>query len=191
MKNLSNYKEFLLNESYGNYFLDKKMSKKYPERAKSVGLTDNPTILKKVYDFFNGMEERINKMADLGKTYQDQRRSERGGKLNTGIESLFGAASVVPNVLKRVFGPTNYSIGKKINSDESVDLDLLRHTNQEFIKNELPRIKTKNQLETNLEELYQRGGVKVKQSPILDEIARNRSTAYYMREMNPNSPIFQ
>lgn len=191
MENIENYKNFLLNESYGNYFVDKKMPKKYPDRAKAVGLSGNPTILKKVYGFFDRMEDRINRMAALGKTYQQQRRSERGGRLNTGVESLFGAISVVPNVLKRVFGPTDFELTKKFTSDESVDLDLLRHTNERFVKNELPKIKTEKQFETNIEELYQRGGVKYKQSPILDEIARNRAASFYQREMNPNSPILQ
>lgn len=191
MENLDNYRNFLLNESSSDFFGKRGMSKKYSDRNKAVGLSGNPSILRKMYDFFNRMEDRINRMAEQGKMYQQQRRSERGGKFNTGVETLFGAASVVPNVLKRVFGPNEFELAKRVTSDEAIDLDLLRHTNERFVKNELPKIKTEKQLETNIEELYQRGGVKFKQSPALDEITRNRVASFYQREMNPNTPILQ
>ena len=189
MENLDNYRIFLLNESSSDFFDKRRMSRKYSDRNKARGLSGNPTILKKVYSFFDRMEDRINRMAEQGKMYQQQRRSERGGNFNTGVETLFGAASVVPNVLKRVFGPNEFD--KRMLSDESVDLDTLRHTNERFVKNELSKIKTEKQFEDNIEDLYRRGSVKFGQSPVLDEITRNRAASFYQREMNPNTPIIQ
>ena len=49
----------------------------------------------------------------------------------------------------------------------------------------------KKQLEDNVADLYQKGGVKRGQSPVLDDIARNRANLYYTREKNPNQPIFK
>jgi hypothetical protein len=187
MNNIKTYKDFILNESRNKF-----LTSGYKNRVKDYGLSGNSTILQKTENFFQKMEDRINRMAEMGQSYQKQRRSERGtSSFNTGVESLFSLPSVVPNVLKRVFGPTDFGFTKKLASDESVDLDFVRHTNEKFIKNELPKIKTEKQLEDNIEDLYRRGGVRRGQSPALDEIGRNRIATFFEREMNPNQAMFK
>jgi len=188
MNNIKTYKDFRLNEAAKAKF----SPSSYKTRVKDYGLSGNSTILQKTENFFQRMEDRINRMAELGATFQQQRRADRGrSSFNTGVESLFSLPSVVPNILKRVFGPTDYEITKKITSDESVDLDFMRHTNERFIKNDLPKIKTEKQLEDNIEDLYRKGGVRRGQSPALDEIGRNRISTFFERELNPNQPIFK
>lgn len=193
MKNLLLYESFCLKENEDNFFLRHNQPQSYKKRAKETyGLSDNPSILKKTYDFFEKMEDRLNRMADLGSQYQREKRLARGeGGPNTGVELLFGLPSLVPSVLKKVFGPTKYEIQKKVKSDDVVDLDLMRHTNEDFIKSELPSIRTEQQLEDHIQDLYNRGGVSPRQVPVLDDIARNRANIFYQRQMNPNSPILQ
>ena len=193
MKNLLLYESFCLQEKEDNFFLRHNQPQSYKERAKeSYGLSDNPSILAKTHTFFQKMEDRLNRMANLGSQYQREKRLARGeGGPNTGVELLFGLPSLVPNVLKKVFGPTKYEIQKKVKSDDVVDLELMRHTNEDFIKSELPSIRTEQQLEDHIQDLYSRGGVSPRQVPVLDDIARNRANIFYQRQMNPNSPVLQ
>lgn len=194
MKNIQLFEEFCLNESSKSFFKDRGMPKNYEDRAKLYGLSTSPSILGKVSNFFKKIEDRINNMAMAGKAMQQSRRSgrdQRGSEFNTGIESLFSIASVVPNVLKRVFGPTDYDLGKRINSDDQVNLDFMRHTNDNFIKKDLPKIRSEKQLEDNISDLYQKAGVGRGKVPALDDIADNRANLFYEREFNPNRSIFQ
>ena len=130
MRNLKIYEQFCLDENEQIFFSRHNMPTKYKERAKkSYNLSDHPSVLQRTHNFFQGMEDRINNMARIGKGYQQQRRAERGGGPNTGVESLFGIASVVPNVLKRVFGPSKFEIAKKdggyiYHSDHSIPHDV-------------------------------------------------------------------
>ena len=66
----------------------------------------------------------------------------------------------------------------------------MRHTNEDFAKNELPSIKSEDQLADHIGELYQRGEVKMGEVPILDDIARNRANLFYQHQANPNQPVF-
>lgn len=191
MKNIQLYEEFCLNESSKSFFKKRGMPENYKDRAKAYGLSDNPSILGKVSNFFQKIEDRINNMAMVGKGLQQSRRAERGGGPNTGIEALFGVASVVPNVLKRVFGPNNFELGRSINSDDQVDLEFMKHVNDDYIKRDLPKIRSEKQLEDNVSDLYQKAGVVRGKVPALDDIADNRANLFYSREMNPNQPIFQ
>jgi|LauGreDrversion4_2_1035121.scaffolds.fasta_scaffold148307_2 hypothetical protein len=192
MKNIQVYESFCLNESEKLFFKRHNQPESYKKRSKdSYGLSDDPTILQKTRDFFQKVENRINNMAREGSNIVKSNRASRGGGPDTGVETLFGIFSVVPNVLKRVFGPTNYSFGKSAPKDDSVDLEFMRHTNEEFAKKDLPNIRSEKQLEDNVADLYQKGGVKRGQSPVLDDIARNRANLYYTREKNPNQPIFK
>jgi hypothetical protein len=52
------------------------------------------------------------------------------------------------------------------------------------MKEDLPKIKNQGDLARNLADLYQKAGVKPKQNPALDEIARNRAAIYFSK--NPN-----
>ena len=194
MKNIQLYEHFCLSESSKSFFRNKGLPEKYKDRAKLYGVSANPGILGKVSNFFNKAENRINNMANAGKGLQQSRRGERiaGGQgFNTGIEALFGIASVVPNVLKRVFGPSDYELGKSISSDDQVDIEFIRHTNDNFIKKDLPKIRSERQLEDNIYDLYRKAGVSRGKSPALDDIADNRANLYYTRETSPNQPIFQ
>lgn len=192
MKNIQIFEQFCINERESVFFTRHNQPAKYDERAKkSYGLTDNPTILQKTRAFFQGMEDRLNKMAGIGADLQKSRRAERGGGPDTGFELLFGLPSVVPNVLKRVFGPTSFEIAKKAPSDDSVDLEFMRHTNEDFAKRELPNIRTDKQLEDNISDLYQKANVTKGQVPVLDDIARNRATMYFTKQVNPNQPVLQ
>jgi hypothetical protein len=138
------------------------------------------------------MEDRINNMARIGSTLQKSRRSERGGGPDTGVELLFGLPSVIPNVLKRVFGPSKFELGKKSPAnDNNLDLEFMRHTNEDFAKNDLPNIRTEKQLEDNIADLYQKANVRKGQVRVLDDIAINRATMYYTREFNPSQPVLQ
>jgi len=190
MKNLQVYESFIINESEKLFFKRHNQPESYDKRAKkSYGLSDDPTILQKTRNFFQKIEDRINKMAAQGSAIVKQNRASRGGGPDTGVENLFGVFSVVPNVLKRVFGPTDFEFVKKAPKDDSVDLEFMRHTNEDFAKKELPNIRSEQQLEDNIADLYQKGGVKKGQSPVLDDIARNRANLYYSREKNPNQPV--
>ena len=192
MKNIQNYKEFRLDESSTPFFSKNNYPGKYKDRAKKLyDLPDNPTVLAKVRNFFQKMEDRMNTMAYYGAQYQQMRRAERGGGPNTGIEALFGLGTVVPSVLKKVFGPTRASLVEKNPENKEEYLKFMRHTNEEFVKNDLPRIKDESQLDANISRLYQKGGVKRKESPILDEVARNRANIFYSKQMNQNIPIYQ
>jgi hypothetical protein len=164
----------------------------YDDRAKNhYGLGNNTTVLGKVRNFFAKMEDRINRAAQIGKQQVRQNRATRThGGPDTGFEILFGALSVVPNVLKRVFGPTNYEF-KKAPSEDKVDVEFMRHTNEDFAQNELPNIKTEDQLADHIGDLYNRGDVAMGQVPVLDDIARNRVNLYYQHQADPAQPIFQ
>jgi len=165
----------------------------YNDRARNhYDLGENPTVLSKVSNFFQRMENRINKAAEIGKQQVRQNRASRvNGGPDTGVEILFGGLSVVPSVLKRVFAPTKYEFTKKAPSEETVDVEFMRHTNEDFAKNELPNIKTEEQLADHIGDLYSRGDVQMGQVPVLDDIARNRANLYYQHQANPNQPIFQ
>jgi hypothetical protein len=195
MKNIQDYERFCLNESeelmwtrhLGNN------AKSYEDRAKNYyNLSSSPSILSKTQNFFQKMEDRINNMARVGKGLAQQNRSGRSGNLDTGYENLFGLVSVVPNVLKRVFGPTKFEIAKKAPAkDDEINLEFMRHTNEDFAKSELPNIRSEKQLEDNIADLYQKGEVKKGEVPVLDDIAMNRINLYYTRQETPNQPIFQ
>ncbi|NBU98840.1 MAG: hypothetical protein EBS19_11630, partial [Spirochaetia bacterium] len=185
-----------INESNEELFFRRHLgnnSSSYEDRSKNYyNLGDNPSILQKTKNFFQKMENRINQAAQIGKTQVRQNRSSRiHGGPDTGFEILFGALSVVPNVLKRVFGPTKYDFTKKSPSEDKVDLEFMRHTNEDFSQNELPNIKTEDQLADHIGDLYNRGDVVMGQVPVLDDIARNRVNLYYQHQENPSNPIFQ
>lgn len=195
MKNIQNYEKFCINEAeelmwtrhLGNN------SSNYSDRAKNYyNLSSNPGILSKTQNFFQKMEDRINNMAKVGKGLAQQNRATRGGNLDTGYDTLFGLVSVVPGVLKRVFGPTKYEIAKRAPAkDDEVNLEFMRHTNEDFAKSELPNIRSEKQLEDNIADLYQKGEVKKGEVPVLDDIAMNRISMYYTRQENPSQPMFQ
>jgi hypothetical protein len=189
MKNIQLYEKFCISENERLFLTRHNLPATYDGRVRNYGLSDNPTILQRTENFFQRMEDRLNRMATIGTSLMQQKRAERGGGPNTGVEVLFGLPSVVPSVLKRVFGPTKFErIPKK---DEQVDVEFIRHTNEDFVKNELPSIKTEKQLEDNVDDLYKRGGVKVGEVPALDDIAKNRANIYYAKQINPNQPVLE
>jgi len=165
---------------------------KYEDRLKNQwGLDPNPSILGKTRNFFQKMEDRINRAAQIGQRQVRQNRATRAhGGPDTGFEVLFGAFSVVPNILKKIFGPTKYNFTKKRKSEE-VDLELMKHLNQDFARNELPAIRTEEQLADNIGDMYRRGGVQRGEVPVVDEIARNRAHIYYQKQANPYHQIYQ
>ena len=165
---------------------------KYEDRVKNQwGLDPNPSILGKTRNFFQKMENRINTAAQIGQRQVRQNRATRAhGGPDTGFEVLFGAFSVVPNILKKIFGPTKYNFTKKRKSEE-VDLELMKHLNQDFARNELPAIRTEEQLADNIGDMYRRGGVQRGEVPVVDEIARNRAYLYQQKQVNPYHQIYQ
>lgn len=195
MRNIKEYEDFCINESE-ELFLSRHLgnnARTYSDRARNhYKLPYDATILQKSKNFFQKMEDKLNNIAQVGQNITTQNRAARGGNLNTGYEILFGLPSVVPSVLKKVFGPTKYEIAKKapINDDE-VDVKFMRHTNEDFVKNELPNIKTEQQLEDHITNLYQKAQVNKGQIPALDDIGMNRAYLYHLRQKNPNQPIFQ
>jgi hypothetical protein len=195
MRNIKEYRDFCINESEELFFSRHlgNNSKTYKDRAKNhYELPEDSSILQKTQSFFQKMEDKLNNIAQAGQDITRQNRAVRGGGLNTGYEMLFGLPSVIPGVLKRVFGPTKFEIAKKTpTKDEDVDVEFMRHTNEDFAKNELPNIKTEQQLEDNITELYQKAQVNKGQVPALDDIGMNRAYLYYTKQKNPNQPIFQ
>ena len=198
MNRIKNFKDFcIINESSDeDLFFRKHLgndASTYSDRAKNhYGLSNSPGILSKTRNFFQKMEDRINRAAAIGQQKVAQRRAQRAhGGPDTGVELLFGAFSVVPNVLKRVFGPTKYEFTRKAPSEEKVDVEFMRHTNEDFAKNELPNIKTEDQLADHIGDLYNRGEVKMGEVPVLDDIVRNRANMFYAQQENPNKPILQ
>lgn len=199
MSNILKYSEFLLeylepyrgsSSKYQDYYNRYSNFGTYSDRSRQYGLSSDATILQKTENFFQGMEDRINAMASYMTSAQQLKRSARGGGPDTGIELLFGLPSVVPSVLKRVFAPTKASYnnkweGIKFNKvgkgDKTEDLNFIKHTNNEFIKDELPNINSETDLRNNVESLYKRGGVKPGEDPILDDIARNRANMYFQK----------
>lgn len=194
MKNLLEYEDFL-NESNGLAFPRHTVSRgyqnTYDQRAGAYkGVSTDPGILSKVGNFFQKMEDRLNAMASYGQQQAQATRAARGNsKFNTGYELLFGLPSVVPGVLKRIFGGTNYEYKNVFADEGKADLEFMRHTNEEFAKKELPGIRNEDQLSRNIEDLYKKGGVKPGQSAILDDIARNRANLYYQYQQNPQSVV--
>lgn len=193
MKNLLEYEVFL-NESNGLSFPRHTGTRwfaqnTYDQRANSYkGISTDPGILSKVGNFFQKMEDRLNAMASYGQQQAQATRAARGNsKFNTGYETLFGLPSVVPGVLKRVFGGTNHKYKDVFADDKNIDLEFMRHTNEEFVKSELPGIRNEDQLKRNIEGLYKKAGVKPKENPVLDDIVRNRTNLYYQYRQNPRS----
>jgi hypothetical protein len=195
MRNIKEYEDFCINESEELFFSRHlgNNARTYSDRAKNhYNLPHDATILQKSKNFFQKMEDKLNNIAQAGQNITRQNRAVRGGGLNTGYEMLFGLPSVVPSVLKKVFGPTKYEIAKKAPiKDDEVDVEFMRHTNEDFAKNELPNIKTDQQLEDHITDLYQKAQVNKGQVPALDDIGMNRAYLYYMKQKNPNQPIFQ
>ena len=195
MRNIKEYRDFCINESEELFFSRHlgNNAKTYKDRAKNYyDLPEDSSILQKSQSFFQKMEDKLNNIAKAGQDIAKQNRAVRGGNLNTGYEMLFGLPSVIPGVLKRVFGPTKFEIAKRVPAkDEEVDVEFMRHTNDDFAKNELPNIKTEQQLEDNIAELYQKAQVNKGQVPVLDDIGMNRAYLYYAKQKNPNQPIFQ
>lgn len=198
MTRIKNFKDFCINESESDdgLFFRRHMGNNastYNDRAKNYyELGDNPSILSKTENFFQKFEDRVNRGSEIYQSQVKQNRAQRAfGGPDTGFQILAGALSVVPNVLKRVFAPTKYEFMKKAPSEDTVDVEFMRHTNEDFAKNELPNIKTEEQLADHVGELYNRGEVKMGQVPVLDDIARNRVNLYYQHQANPNQPIFQ
>ena len=189
MRNIKDYESFCLNESEGLFFQRHNMSNKYEDRTKDYGVSENPSVLSKVGNFFERMEDRWSRTAAYGSQLAKSARAERGGGPNTGYETLFGLATVVPGVLKRIFGPTKYEFTRKNTSDDKIDLDLMRHTNEDYVRNELPSIRTEDQLVSHIDDMYKRGNISPRQYPVVDDIARNRVNLYYEREYNPNSQV--
>ncbi len=198
MNRIKNFKEFSsINEAEDESLFFRRHlgnnASSYDDRAKNhYELGDNPTVLAKTRNFFQKMEDRINRAAEIGKAKVRQNRATRThGGPDTGVEILFGALSVVPNVLKRVFAPTKYEFSKKAPSEETVDIEFMRHTNEDFANNELPNIITEDQLADHVGDLYNRGEVRMGEVPVLDDIVRNRVNIYYQNQANPNNPILQ
>jgi hypothetical protein len=193
MSIIKNFKNFCLNESDDLYFRRHlgDNSSNYVDRSKKYyGLGDDASVLQKTESFFDRMEDRFNRASDIYQNKVNQNRASRPfGGPDTGFEILSGTASLIPNLLKRVFGPTKYDFSKS--KREDIDVDLIRHTNNDFIRNELPSIRTEDDLASHIEGLYGRGGVNVGSEPVLDDIARNRANLYYQRQNNPNSPVLR
>lgn len=192
MKNIKNYESFCLNENQNLFFQRHNMSDKYMDRTADYGVSQNPGVLSKVGNFFQKMEDRLSRMASYGGQLAKSHRAGRGpgGEgFDTGYEALFGLTTVVPGVLKRIFGPTNYEFSRK--ADDKIDLDLMRHTNEDFVRNELPGIRSEEQLVSHADDIYKRGNIRPGEHPVVDDIVRNRANLYYEREVNPNSPVFR
>jgi hypothetical protein len=198
MSKILKYSEYLLeyltpysgSSRYRDYYNDYSNSAAYKIRTTDYGLGNDATVLQRTERFFEKMEDRINAMASYLGAEQKMRRASRGGGPDTGIELLFGLPSVVPSVLKRIFAPTKADYENKWDGikfdrvgkgDKDEDIKFIRHTNNEFIKDELPNIRTEQELENNIESLYKRGGVKVGEDPILDDVARNRANLFFQR----------
>ena len=195
MSRIKNFKDFCINESGSDDLLFRRhlgdTGATYRDRAKNhYGLGDDPTVLQRTGNFFDKMEERFNRASTIYQTKVEQNRAARPhGGPNTGFEILAGAASVVPSVLKRIFGSTKFEFGK--GKEDEINVDLIRHTNDDFVRNELPSIRTEEDLASHIEGLYGKGNTKVGDVPTLDEISRNRANLYYTRERNPNSPVLR
>ena len=179
MKNIRNFDDFSINESDQVFFSRHNFPAQYNQRAKQTyELSDNPTVMEKVRSFFDKMEQRISHAVGLMGHYTKMRRAERGYGPDTGVEALFGVATVVPNVLKRVFGPTKF---EKVPKEDEVDVKYMRHLNNEFAKNELPAIKSEEDLGKNIMGLYKKARINKGENPVLDDIARNRMNMYYSK----------
>jgi len=183
MQNLLEYESFYEAKKEDLFFARHNMSSNYADRAKSYGIPiPGNSILSKVSNFLGGFESYLDRFASSYSSAVKQRRAERGGGPDTGIESIFKLFSVVPGVLKRIFGP---SVMKYKGADkDQVSLELMRHTNDVYMKEDLPKIKSQGDLAKNLADLYQKAGVKPRQNPALDEIARNRTTIYFSQHPN-------
>lgn len=180
MENLLEYESFYKSNKEGLHFRRHNLSPKYEDRAKAYGI-DIPgnSLFSKVYGFLDGFESYLDRFGEKFSSEMERRRAERGGGPDTGIEALLKLPSVVPGVLKRIFGP---SIVKYKGADEDeTSLELMRHTNDVYIKNDLPNIRTQRDLTKNLSEMYKKAGYKWGQNPVLDEIARNRTALYFSR----------
>jgi hypothetical protein len=190
MKNLYTYKDFRVNENTQPYTVRHNRPwapENYMARANNYkGVSSDPGILSKVGDFFQKMEDRLNSMAAAGKQLARDRRSARPpSNFNTGYEILYDLVSVIPAVIKRIVGGTNYDY-KNILSDEKSEesLKFIRHTNDEFIKKDLPVIKNEQHLFQNIDDLYKKSNINPGENLLLDEIARNRANIFYQGKRN-------
>jgi hypothetical protein len=200
MKNIQLYEGFFNRKKHREVWDKNRMPYRYEDRySRYYKLPKDATILQKTERFFDKIEDRISRMASYGSQLMKQRRSERGpssgAAFNTGVESLFGLPAVVPYVLKRVFSPPgiNFGSGQKdeVPKDDEVNLEWMRHTDEQFIKKDLPKIKNEDQMVAHIGELYKKAGVKPRQNPVLDDIVRNRYSIFSYNQMYPNRPILQ
>ena len=67
----------------------------------------------------------------------------------------------------------------------------MRHTNDDFMREDLPSIRTEKQLEDHIEGLYRKAKVKRGEVPMFDDIANNRANLFYTRQTNPNHPALR
>ena len=186
MNNIISYERFSLNEKI-DWYDRAKLSANYQDRAREYGLPADATVMAKTENFFQKVEDRLNYMATSAAQLQSQRRSERGpSEFGTGIESTYGLVSVVPAVLKRIFAPTDASYTNKWGgiqydkmNDEDVNVDFMRHTNNEFMAKELPHLQSEDQLQSHVDNLYKKAKVKPGEVPAVDDIAKNRINMFY------------
>lgn len=190
MAYIKEYYEYRWNKYYDDdFFWRHAYPSRYKDRVKEIDsrLSNDSNILSKIGNFFERMEQKIKNMSYGIQRTQQQRRYERGGGPDTGIEILFGLPSIIPNILKKVFNYSNIKINKsfKNKKKEKIDLEFIRHLNDKFIKENLPHINSEKDLEKYFIEKYQKAGMNIGDSPILDEIMRNHANIYYMKEKNP------
>ena len=186
MNNIISFERFSLNEKIDWY--DKaKLSRSYQDRAREYGLPADATVMAKTQNFFQKAEDRLNYMATSAGQLQDQRRTERGAStFGTGIETTYGLVSVVPAVLKRIFAPSDASYTNKWGGiqydkmkEEDVNLEFMKHTNNEFMAKELPHLQSEAQLQSHVDDLYKKAQVKPGEVPAVDDIAKNRINMFY------------
>lgn len=169
MNNILLYESFIKNRFSDNI----KSDIRYKNQVSS--LSQDSSILKKTEDFFQRMENRINKMADYASSLQKQRRSERGGGLDTGIESIFGLPSIVPSIFKKIFGPTQFNLKK---NDEKEEEEIMK-INNDFVNKDLPSISNERDLESYIESLYKKLDTKPGKNKKIDNLVKNRINLFY------------
>ena len=180
MQNLLEYESFYESKKDDLFFARHNMPQNYADRARMYGIqAPGNSFFSKVSSFMGGLEESFDRFSQRLSSSIKARRAERGGGPNTGIESIFRLFSVVPGVLKKIFGPSVMRF-KGADKDQ-VSLDLMRHTNDVYSREELPKIKSQSDLARNIHDLYGRSGYRPNQNPLVDELARNRAALYFSR----------
>jgi hypothetical protein len=139
-----------------------------------------------LYNFFNNLSA---KFKEFERVYTANSYKDSFGKpIDSGLGWLIGTAgSMASNVAAKVFKPSDVfkRNGKGIlgslkspETDADVTVDHQRLMNKDFIDNDLPNIKSENDMANWAARQYSKNGIRPNERPFFDQMVRNAAVSY-------------